>query len=67
MRIASDWAKEGLSDTLTEKYLEMYVNEDSLHFSSDVRRGLQTLYTAGHRHGICPEVDLSQSIREDRA
>lgn len=63
MSIASQWAKEGLDQSLTDRYLEMYVNEDSLELSPQVRDGMSQLYACGHAHGISPAVDLTQAIR----
>lgn len=55
---ASEWAKEGLDASLSEKYISMYVNHDSLDLSPAVQQGIRELFRCGYKNGLCPSVDF---------
>lgn len=54
---ASELAKAGLSAELADRYIEMYVNQDSLTFSEEVVEGMEALYASGAEAGLCPPLN----------
>jgi 1,4-dihydroxy-6-naphthoate synthase len=62
---ASEWAKEGLDKELSEKYIDMYVNHDSLQLTTNVRRGIAQLFECGFNHGLCDQVEFLGSMVSD--
>lgn len=65
LRKASEWAKEGLDAELSEKYIEMYVNEDSLALRPSVQEGIKTLFNCGFKNGLCEEFSFSNAMITD--
>jgi 1,4-dihydroxy-6-naphthoate synthase len=59
---AGQLAKEGLDSTLGNRYIEMYVNQDSLDFSSDVLKAMKLMFDNGAAAGFIPPVNLTDSI-----
>lgn len=55
-------AKDSLDAGLGDRYISMYVNERSLSFQEDTRRGIETLFELGHARGLFAPLDLSQHI-----
>jgi 1,4-dihydroxy-6-naphthoate synthase len=59
---AGHLAKEGLDAELGNKYIEMYVNQDSLNFSDDVLKAMKLMFDNGAAAGFIPPVNLTESI-----
>jgi len=54
LRDASAAAKHGVNLELSDEYIDMYVNQDSLHFSKSVLTSMQILFTEGAQMGLWP-------------
>ena len=44
----------GLDPDLSQRFVRMYVNEDTLHLGEEGRRALEELYRRAHDHGLIP-------------
>lgn len=52
----------GIDLTLGDRYISMYVNEQSLGLSADVVASLEILYGRGAELGLCEQVNLEASL-----
>ncbi len=59
---ASEVAVSGFKDKKAVKYIEMYVNNDSLGFTADVVKSCEILYKTATDLKLSEPVDLSQAI-----
>lgn len=54
---ASKKAIAGLNESLASRYIDMYVNNDSLEYQSDVRQAIMALFEGGAKRGLCRWVE----------
>jgi 1,4-dihydroxy-6-naphthoate synthase len=59
---ASALAKEGLQPELGDRYIEMYVNQDSLEFSTPVMQSMKIMFANGSDFGLLPAVQLDRAL-----
>jgi len=53
---ASESAVVGLPYEMADKYIDQYVNERSLDLQKDVLNGIEVLFAAGTKNGLCAEI-----------
>ena len=53
LRYAMQWGR-GLDEKLAERFVGMYVNEDTLTQGNEVQKGLRTLYNEAFERGLLP-------------
>lgn len=62
MEHAISHRQTGLAPAQGRRYLEMYVNDDTLGMPADVRKALGLLYTTAHELGLIPEVPVLRIV-----
>ncbi len=62
MEHAISHRQTGLAPGEGRRYLEMYVNDDTLGMPADVRKALEMMYTKAHELGLIPEVPLLRIV-----
>ncbi len=49
-------------DASARRYIDMYVNEDSMSFRPEVRKAIGLMYDRAAAAGLCPAIDMNGSI-----
>ena len=60
--VKSAVARDALDLQKGDRYISMYVNENSLNFQDDVVRGIDLIFKEGHAHGFFPPTDVRENL-----
>lgn len=55
-------ARDSLNLEKGDRYISMYVNENSLDFQEDVLRGIDLIFREGHAYGYFPATDVLSNL-----
>jgi len=62
LELASQQAVAGLSGALADRYIDMYVNEDTLKLSDQVVESIKLLLSTASQKKLCSTVDFNQAM-----
>jgi 1,4-dihydroxy-6-naphthoate synthase len=60
--VQSAVARESLDLEKGDRYISMYVNENSLDFQENVLRGIDLIFKEGHAYGFFPATDVRSNL-----